>query len=40
MKDERLSFDEAYDVAQAENIVMIHEAALAENERFDAEKED
>ena len=35
MNDERLSFDEAYDVAQEENIAMIHEQALAENDLFD-----
>lgn len=35
MKNERLSFDEAYDVAQQENIVIIHEQAMAENELFD-----
>ena len=33
---ERLSFDEAYDIAQKENIDMIHEQALAENDLFDA----
>ena len=35
MKNERLSFDEAYDVATQENIVKIHEQALVENELFD-----
>lgn len=39
MKNERLNFDEAYDVAQQANIDMIHEVALSENKRFNAEKE-
>ena len=33
---ERLSFNEAYDAAQQENIAMIHEAAIAENERVES----
>ena len=39
MKDERLSFEEAYDIAQQENIVIIHGQALVENELFDAARE-
>lgn len=35
MTDERLSFDEAYDVAQNENILIIHEHAMEENDLFD-----
>jgi len=35
MTDERLRFDEAYEVAQQENINRIHEQALTENELID-----
>jgi hypothetical protein len=38
MKNEKLSFDEAYDVAQRENIDMIHEQAMAENEQFNIDQ--
>jgi len=32
------SLDEAYDAAQQENIAMIHEAAIAENERVESSR--
>ena len=35
---ERLPFNEAYDAAQQENIAMIHEAAIAENERVESSR--